>query len=283
VPNRIIKESICTSDNLNLLSPDEEVFFYRLLVNCDDFGRFDARPEILRARLYPLRADKEKLDTISKRLLALYLAGLITLYQNNNRSYLEFCTWEEHQHRRANNSKYPGPYDEGSTLLTVASKCEQIKTDSPVNVNENRKRETRNEKRKRADFVFMTDDEYQKLVDKFGESVTNDKIEALNLWKGSKGKQTASDYMTILNWDRREKKSEAPKQNNALEQEAAKIWHSEVLRKAGPIKVDWSSPAVLAGVRRAGGGTAIAETRTPEILKKQFIDGYIDYKRREAG
>lgn len=283
MPNRIIKESITTSDNLNLLTPDEEVFFYRLLVNCDDFGRFDARPEILRARLYPLRADKEKLDTISKRLLALYLAGLITLYQNNSRTYLEFCTWEEHQHRRANNSKYPGPYDDGSTLLTVASKCEQMKADSPVNVNENRKRETRNEKRKYADFVYMTDEEFKKLVDKFGESVASDKIEALNLWKGSKGKQTASDYMTILNWDRREKKNEAPKQSNSLEQEAASIWHKEVKSNAGSIGVKWSSAAVLAGVRAAGGGRAIAEARNPDILIKQFVDAYVEYKRREAG
>ena len=49
MPNRIIKESICTSDTIDQLSPEEEIFFYRLIVNCDDYGRMDARPQILRA------------------------------------------------------------------------------------------------------------------------------------------------------------------------------------------------------------------------------------------
>ena len=55
MPNRIIKESICTSDSINQLTPFQEVFFYRLLVNCDDYGRLDARPEVLASKLYPLR------------------------------------------------------------------------------------------------------------------------------------------------------------------------------------------------------------------------------------
>ena len=47
MPNRIIKETICTSDTIERLTPFEETFFYRLIVNCDDYGRMDARPAIL--------------------------------------------------------------------------------------------------------------------------------------------------------------------------------------------------------------------------------------------
>ena len=36
MPNRILKESVCTSDSVNKLSWFEEVLFYRLIVNCDD-------------------------------------------------------------------------------------------------------------------------------------------------------------------------------------------------------------------------------------------------------
>lgn len=43
MPNRMIKESICTSETLAQLTPEEERLFYRLLVNADDFGRFDGR------------------------------------------------------------------------------------------------------------------------------------------------------------------------------------------------------------------------------------------------
>lgn len=42
--NRILKESICTSENIDALSYFQEVFFYRMIVKCDDFGRVDARP-----------------------------------------------------------------------------------------------------------------------------------------------------------------------------------------------------------------------------------------------
>lgn len=42
MPNRIIKESICVSESIDSLSWFDEVFFYRLIVNCDDYGRLDA-------------------------------------------------------------------------------------------------------------------------------------------------------------------------------------------------------------------------------------------------
>jgi hypothetical protein len=59
-------------------------------------------------------------------------------------------------------------------------------------------------KKEYAEFVTLKEIEYQKLVEKFGQAKADDKIETLNLWKGSKGKKTASDYMTILDWDRRD-------------------------------------------------------------------------------
>jgi len=65
-------------------------------------------------------------------------------------------------------------------------------------------------KQKYADFVTMTEIEYQKLVEKFGEQGALDRIENLNLYKGSKGVKYESDYLTILSWDRKSEK-EKPK------------------------------------------------------------------------
>lgn len=59
--------------------------------------------------------------------------------------------------------------------------------------------------------VFLKKEEYQKLIDTFGESKTRDKIEALSLYKLSKGKKYADDYATILNWDRKDKEKNPPK------------------------------------------------------------------------
>ena len=58
---------------------------------------------------------------------------------------------------------------------------------------------------KYADRVFMLEEEYQKLITQYPKTVIDNKIIDLDLWKGSKGKSTKSDYLTILAWLRREK------------------------------------------------------------------------------
>jgi len=109
MPNRILKESICTSDTIAQLDPEEEIFFYRLLVMCDDYGRMDARSAILRAKGYPLKIDKVKESDINKWLNKLVKVGLIHLYEVDNKPYLYVTTWEKHQQVRAKKSKYPSP------------------------------------------------------------------------------------------------------------------------------------------------------------------------------
>ena len=109
MPNRILKDSICTSDNLDRLTPAEEVFWYRLLVQCDDYGLMDARPSIIRARCYPLRLDTVSEQDVSAWLDALIAAGLISLYENAGKPYLQIITWTRHQQQRAKRSKYPRP------------------------------------------------------------------------------------------------------------------------------------------------------------------------------
>ena len=59
---------------------------------------------------------------------------------------------------------------------------------------------TKPEKKKYAEFVTLTEDEYGKLVEKFGEEAVKRMIEILDNYKGSTGKKYASDYRTILNW-----------------------------------------------------------------------------------
>lgn len=54
--------------------------------------------------------------------------------------------------------------------------------------------------------VFLSDIEYSKLIEKFGEVKAKDKIEALSLYIKSKGAEHKykDHYATILNWDRME-------------------------------------------------------------------------------
>lgn len=54
--------------------------------------------------------------------------------------------------------------------------------------------------KKFKEFVFLTDSEYLKLIDKLGKSKTEEFIERLNNYIGSKGKKYKSHYHTILSW-----------------------------------------------------------------------------------
>lgn len=107
MPNRILKDSICTSDNLDVLTAEQEVFWYRLLVQCDDYGRMDARPSVLRARCFPLRLDQISEADVVGYIAALVAASLIIVYQIDSKPYLQIATWDKHQQIRAKRSKYP--------------------------------------------------------------------------------------------------------------------------------------------------------------------------------
>lgn len=142
MPNRIIKESICTSDNLNMLTPEQEVFFYRLMVNCDDFGRMDARPQILLAKCFPLRLHQVSVNDIEWYLQALEEQELIILYEVENKPFLQMTTWDKHQQKRAKHSKYPAPPSNDSKSTDMISSdinCNHTQSNVPE------KRETRNE------------------------------------------------------------------------------------------------------------------------------------------
>ena len=131
MPNRIIKESICASDSVDMLSWFEEVFFYRLIVNCDDYGRMDACPPILRARLFPLKTVTDK--QIESALKSLRTAGIVYLYEVDGKPFLQLRTWEKHQTIRAKKSKFPEPPEEEVSDIiddTYESNCMQMNTDA---------------------------------------------------------------------------------------------------------------------------------------------------------
>lgn len=111
MPSRILKESICSSDSINELSSFEETFFYRLIVNCDDYGRFDARPAILKARLFPLK-DRVTLKNVEDALVKLAEVGCVKLYRVDSKPFLYLPAWEVHQNVRAKKSRYPEPSEE---------------------------------------------------------------------------------------------------------------------------------------------------------------------------
>lgn len=175
MPNRIIKESICTSDSIDGLTWFEEVLFYRLIVNCDDYGRFDGRPSIIKNRLFPL---KEALTTkaVSAAINTLANAGMVTLYEFEGKPYLYLPTWNYHQSVRAKRSKYPAP---DSSVKASEIICKQMQADAPViqsNPNPIRESESKTSSAParhahgQYSWVKLTDDEYARLLADIGET-----------------------------------------------------------------------------------------------------------------
>ena len=121
MPNRIIKESICISDDIAKLSDKEEILFYRLIVQCDDFGIFDGRPAIVRSKCFPLKLDKISEKDVEKWLANLESAGMIAFYTAQGRQYLRMVSWSKHQQIRAKRSKYPQPIEADNTCNQLIS------------------------------------------------------------------------------------------------------------------------------------------------------------------
>lgn len=128
MPNRILKESVCISDSIDSLSWFEEVLFYRLIVNCDDFGRFDGRIPVIKNRLFPLK-DSLTLKAVKDGINRLASAELVVLYVFEGKPYLYMPTWNDHQNVRAKRSKYPTP---DGNANTSECRCNQMQSDVPV-------------------------------------------------------------------------------------------------------------------------------------------------------
>ena len=129
--NRILKESICVSDTIDELSWFEEVLFYRLIVNCDDYVRFDGRVNIIKNRLFPLK-DGLTAKAVKDGINRLSTVGLVTLYEFEGRPYLQLVTWNDHQSIRARKSKYPAISD---SVNADASICKQMNANE-INCNQ---------------------------------------------------------------------------------------------------------------------------------------------------
>jgi hypothetical protein len=109
MPDRIIRADILTSESVDQLSWPGEIFYRRLMSVADDFGRYEGRPSVLRAALYPLKLDKVSEPDVVKWLSECSKAGLVRKYTVDGKEYIEISKFR--QRLRAMKSKYPAPSD----------------------------------------------------------------------------------------------------------------------------------------------------------------------------
>ena len=209
MPNRIIKESICTSDSIDSLTWFEEVLFYRLIVSCDDYGRYDGRAAVIKNRLFPLKEDKLKTKDVNNAIIKLSQAGLVQLYTCNGKQFLYLPTWENHQSIRAQKSKYPDPSDGCILLNTSESNCMQMNADVPViqSYSESNTYSDTEGKQKRKKFTPPTLEEVKAYADANGYAVDVEyfyKYYSTGHWHDSKGNPVNNWKQKLITWAKKD-------------------------------------------------------------------------------
>jgi uncharacterized phage protein (TIGR02220 family) len=116
MPTRLLREGILSSERVDQLDWQAEVFYRRLMSKVDDHGLYDARLSMLRSSLYPLRVDRVREADISRWMAACQKAGLIVLYEADGKPFLKMVdtNW-----KTRSDPKYP---------LPTESSCKQEKT-----------------------------------------------------------------------------------------------------------------------------------------------------------
>lgn len=205
MPNRIIKESITTSEKLASLSDFEFRLWIGLITQADDAGRGDARPAVIKGRVFPFR-ERLTVKDVSSSLRALADKGCVTLYEIGGRPYFYFPNWSKHQRVRDCKPKYPEPTDD--SLRQVAADCGEARQSAaiiqsnPIQSESEYKGDSAREKHKYGEYknVLLTDDELEKLKAEYADYL--DRIERLSSYIASTGKAYKSHYATIRNWAR---------------------------------------------------------------------------------
>lgn len=131
MPNRIIKEAIRTSRDINNLSDFQFRVWAYLITYVDDYGRGSADPELLKGLVFPRRKGVTE-KQISEALSVLANSSMISLYCVDGEPYFYFPTWEKHQQIRAKKSKFPSPDEICETPIAGDSICNQMQANVPV-------------------------------------------------------------------------------------------------------------------------------------------------------
>lgn len=225
MPNRVIKESICTSDRLNELTDFQFRLWVGLLVTADDAGRGDARPAIIRGRVFPLR-ERLALKEIEDGLRALAANGCVSYYKVDGKPYYWFPTWTAHQRLDRAKPKYPAPEDadppesaaDCGNLPQIAAD-RGLNTNTKENTNTNTKEKGNNARGTR--FTPPDIDSVSEFIKENGYSVDPQRFVdyyTANGWKV--GKNPMKDWKAaVRGWASRDnsRKTEQVKSNPALQ------------------------------------------------------------------
>ena len=184
----------------------------------------------------------QKIRTAIKKLKS---TGEITTQSTNKFTIITVVKWEDYQmdiQNVTNELTSISTFNQQTTNNQLTIK--QQTTNNKLRMNKNDKNdkkcvwdthtdEKQSEKIPFAEFVKMTNAEYDALIQKFGESDTKRMIEILDNHKGANGKEYESDYRAILSWVTDRLNKEKAKEPNNLHQDNHNHRELESLTRKG--------------------------------------------------
>ena len=91
---------------MNALSESAEILYRRLMSVVDDYGRWEANPDLIRARCFPLQLSRWSTVKLRESLLEIRESRLITVFHRGGKDYLQINNFGQ---RKQSRSKYPDP------------------------------------------------------------------------------------------------------------------------------------------------------------------------------
>lgn len=194
-------KTIIDSDAFLDMPTTTQNLYFHLAMRADDDG-FVNKPRAV-MRVTGSKDDDLKL-LIAKKFILPFEDGVIVIKHWRIHNYI--------QKDRYNETKYVEhkgmlDVDENNAYTFKDTKCIQDVHEVETQVRLGKVRLGKDKKDKHIDlkksfgeYVYLTEHEHQKLIEKYGEIFTKTCIEKLDNYKGSSGKKYTSDYRAILTW-----------------------------------------------------------------------------------
>lgn len=166
--NRVLRDWTA-SEAIDLLSPEAEIFFTRLIMKADDYGSFYSNPKLIRAALFPLKEYKD--SSISKWINECIDAKILFAYAVDGKEYLRIVNFGQ----RLRNMRNTFPQPDNNAQQSAASRRE-----SPPET-ETKRNETEVETETKQVTVWPSFIDFWELYDK-----KQDKPKCEKKWKNIK-------------------------------------------------------------------------------------------------
>ena len=214
----MIKPELWTSKRINRVSLESNLLFIAILNFCDDFGTIQDSNRMILGNCFPYRENvTEKM--IEKWKLELIEVQLLAKIECQGRNLLAVVKWEKHQtimnrskrNNIDNNLENQDVIDTIDRLISVSlganypiDNRQETNNNRQITIEKAKKQPVKNSFGLKG-FVKMTNEEYEKLKDKYGKEKTDDKI----LEFEPKHAKYTDHYLTLNNWLRKDCKPKA--------------------------------------------------------------------------